>query len=185
MTTSNLIHSLTPLAARGQRAIVLAGALWLALVLLLWPGLASATTYTTSVSGRFTFGIASPLACPPVALLCATGTFTGSLQGSFTNALFYLSPAPTLGVAYYDGKITLITSTGALFCDLDGALNTLSSTGEFGEICVITGGTGVFNQASGHLRLIGISTSTQPPILGEAGKGDYKGIIITPQPLSN
>lgn len=174
---------LPPIVHRWQKAVILSAALCL-MGAALFPQEARADT--KKVTGWFTFDVNPPLNCPSTAILCATGTFNGGIQGSFENIIDYASPAPTPGVVYYSGKITIHTTTGDLSCDLDGAQNSLASTdGEFGEICVLTGGTGVFTQATGHLRLFGLS-ATQPPVLGEVGGGanvnggDYRGKIVTP-----
>ena len=62
---------------------------------------------------------------------------------------------------------------GDLRCDLNGAENAASgSEGEFGEICVITGGTGAFATAKGDLRLIGTSVQS---LLVPSGSGEFRG----------
>ncbi|MGH9156730.1 MAG: hypothetical protein ACRD1K_13045 [Acidimicrobiales bacterium] len=134
---------------------------------------------TINVGGGFTFAADSPLACP-LAVVCATGTFTGNIQGPFTNTITSLVPAPVVGVGFFSGNIVVHTSRGDLRCGLAGALDTLSSDGEFGEICVITGGTHDYYKASGHLRLTGTSPQTQTPVIGTTGSGEYQGKVVAP-----
>ena len=43
---------------------------------------------------------------------------------------------------------------------------------------MITSGTGAYAKATGHLRLIGVSTTSS--LVVPAGGGDYAGTIITP-----
>lgn len=136
----------------------------------------SADAATKLVSGQFTFAAASPLDCPLGSLVCTKGEFTGTLVGSFTNVVTILVASPTVGVSFFSGNLTLHAKGGDLRCGLNGALNALSVDGEFAEICVITGGTGGFRGAKGHLELTGTS-SANPPVLGEEGTGTYTGTI--------
>lgn len=138
----------------------------------------------TSVGGTFTYTMTSPTACG-IAVVCAIGEFHGGIEGTFTNVITSLIPAPVLGVFFYSGAITIHSGGGNLNCGLAGALNFLSKDGEFGEICVINGGTGVFKGATGHLQLTGMS-SAQLLFLGTHGGGDFGGKLIAPNlPPSN
>ncbi|MGH7960508.1 MAG: hypothetical protein ACRERD_01625 [Candidatus Binatia bacterium] len=143
----------------------------------LFPERANATTM--KVKGTFMFEGAALLECPLGTVNCATGTMSGDIQGDLEVAINFFLPSPNpLEVLYFNGQFAIHTASGDLFCTSNGANNiAASSQGEFGEICVITSGTGVYQGASGHLRLFGTSTVV---LNIPTGKGDYKGTIITP-----
>jgi hypothetical protein len=137
---------------------------------------AFATDGTPGTGGTFTYKQALPTACP-LAIICATGTFTGAINGTFTNTITTLLPSAVPGVSYFSGLIAVTTPSGNLNCSLAGALNAFGKDGEFGEICVITGGTGTYTGATGHLRMTGMSSS-QLLILGQTGSGDYQAKLV-------
>ena len=130
------------------------------------------------VSGSFDFAGSLVVGCPIGAVLCTHGTFSGDVNGQFQFSILTLLPSATAGVSYFDGKLVLHTASGDVKCDLNGALNTnTTSQGEFGEICVITGGTGAYSRATGHFRLIGTSNGS---LVSPAGGGVFQGLIKTP-----
>lgn len=130
------------------------------------------------VSGTFTYTTSPPTACG-VAVLCATGAFHGGIEGAFTNTITSLAPSPVVGVDFFSGQITIRTDRGNLACGLAGALDSTSKDGEFGEICVINAGTGVYKDASGHLQLTGM-TPTKVVVVPANGFGQYTGTLIAP-----
>lgn len=136
----------------------------------------AADAATVHVGGQFSFTAATALDCPLGSVLCTKGAFTGNLVGSFTNVVTSLLPSPNVGASFFSGSLTLHTDVGDLRCGLSGALNALSSDGEFAGICVVTGGTGVYRGATGHLELTGTS-SANPPVLGTTGSGTYNRTI--------
>lgn len=140
-------------------------------------GVTNANAGTVHVSGTATYGAALLLNCPVGAVLCTNGALTGSLNGTFAVVITSFIPSPNVGTTFYSGSLTLHTSSGNLRCALSGALNILDADGEFGEICVITGGTGAFQNSTGHLELTGVSTDN-PPVIGEKGSGNYTGTIV-------
>lgn len=135
----------------------------------------------SEVYGRFNYAAQLPGACGLSALVCSTGTFSGSIQGGFTNAVTSLVPSSlvTEMVDFYTGHIVITTDRGQITCDLAGALQD-SGDGEFGEICVVTGGTGSYSGVKGHLELIGDSNTSGLPVLGLKGSGDYRGKLVLP-----
>lgn len=146
------------------------------------PALADASGNSSIVSGEFGYKAQLPIVCGMSApLLCATGTFSGGIQGTFVNEITSLVPSVLVNemVDFYTGSITITTRRGQLKCDLAGALQD-SGDGEFGEICVITGGTGSYSGATGHLQLTGDSNTSGLPILGLSGSGEYRGKIVLP-----
>jgi len=163
-----------------QRAVALSVAMLLAAATvgaLLFPERADAGTM--KVKGTFMFQGAALLECPLGTLNCATGTISGDIDGDLVVAITFFVPSPKpLQVLFFNGEFAIHTANGDLFCTTNGANNiNASSQGEFGEICVIHSGTGVYQGASGHLRLFGTSSVV---LNIPTGKGDYKGTIITP-----
>jgi hypothetical protein len=150
-----------------------------------FPQVAQAGTDGTQISGSFQFAGKLLTGCPLGAVLCTSGSFSGSFQAPFQFSILALLPSPTVGVEYFNGKLVAHATGGDLTCDLNGALDANStSPGEFGEICVITGGTGVYQGATGHFRLNGLSTLS-PILMIPTGSGDYRGSLITKQPVPN
>jgi hypothetical protein len=64
------------------------------------------------LSGNFQFAGKAVLGCPIGALLCTSGTFTGDVSAPFQFSILTLTPSATLGVFYFDGKLTLHTTKG-------------------------------------------------------------------------
>lgn len=158
---------------RRKSALLLAAVLGASVLALNVTGAGAATR---NVGGQFTFGAETLLDCPLGSVLCTKGNFTGNLAGPFTNVITSLLPSPNAGVSFFSGRLTLHSDVGDLRCGLNGAQNALSTDGEFAEICVVTGGTGQYQGATGHLELTGTS-SANPPILGEQGTGTCNGTI--------
>lgn len=136
---------------------------------------------TTQVSGSFDSAEQPPLACGLRAILCATGNFSGGINGSYVTTITSLLPSVYVAqqVFFFTGGVVITTGAGQLRCNLAGAL-AATKDGAFGEICVITGGTGAYAGATGNLRLAGGIASGVLPVLGLAGVGDYSGTIVTP-----
>jgi hypothetical protein len=168
-------------ASRWRRTVSLVAGLSLAGGTALGAGVfaqtARAGTDGSQVSGSFQFAGKLLTRCPLGAVLCTSGSFSGSFQAPFQFSILTILPSATVGVEYFDGQLVAQTPTGDLHCDLNGALDARSnSVGEFGEICVITGGTGVYKSATGHLRLMGVSSLS--PVLGiPTGSGEFRGTI--------
>jgi hypothetical protein len=151
-------------------------------VAMLFSASAGAGTNTNHVSGHFDYVEQLATACGNLAVLCAKGHFSGGIQGSFVNTITSLVPSELVlqQVDFYTGNIVISTLFGQLKCGLAGALQN-AGDGEFGEICVITGGTGVFAGATGYLQLVGGSTVGPNGLpIGLKGGGDYIGTIVTP-----
>ena len=130
-----------------------------------------------TLSGSFNFKGSLVIGCPVGAVLCTHGSFTGGVSGNFQFSILTLIPSATVGVDYYDGKLVLHTLLGDIKCDLNGALNeNPKAEGEFGEICVINGGTGLYKGATGDFRLIGTSSGG---LTAPMGGGVYQGRIVT------
>jgi hypothetical protein len=111
-------------------------------------------------------------------VLCTSGSFSGSFEAPFQFSILTLLPSPTVGVEYFDGKLTAHTPSGDLNCDLNGALNAnTSSEGEFGDICLIIGGTGIYQHATATS---GFGESSLTPLLMiPTGGCQYEGTIKT------
>jgi hypothetical protein len=166
-----------------KKTVAIAVAIFLAGVTALVAARTASATATNNVTGHLTYVVQSPGVngpCGAGSVLCATGQFTGGIQGSFTNTVTSLVPSAVAGAFYYSGSIAIVTNAGNLSCDLAGALSQTSPDGEFGEICEIKSGTGQYNGATGHLQLIGQSDTSGTPLLGLTGSGDYRGRFFTP-----
>lgn len=174
------MHVLTRSTSRVRASLVAAAMAVIALVALMLGPLspsARASSDGSNVSGNFAFSGSVLIGCPTGALLCTRGTITGGVNGSFTLKLLSTLPAPDPGIFYFTGLLAVHTATGNLNCTLDGAENASSSSdGAFGEICVISSGTGTYANAKGDLRMIGTSTSK---LLIPTGAGSYVGTVTT------
>ena len=90
----------------------------------------------------------------------------------FTATRFVPSDMP--GVVLYTGEIVFQTSRGEVRCEDAGAYNSdelESGPGPFASVCTITGGTGHWAGATGHIRTHGTFT------LAEGGNSQYEGLI--------
>ena len=155
----------------------------------------NATILLTAVALPFTMGIghAQPTckpvkghiiseqltgpACTSLVDLCTSGRFIGGINGDFVFIATSLTPLndPLVpGVVHYRGDITISTRHGDIFDKDAGAFNAApGSTGDVGSVSTITGGTGRYAGASGHIHIAGTFTSE------EGGDSDYQGILCT------
>jgi len=111
----------------------------------------------------------------PGALLCTEGRLIGGIQGDYeaTITSFIPSGDPTIpAVQFYIGKSVTHTKNGDLYATDAGAFD--FSNGDFAALLTITGGTGCFEGASGHLYVFGNSDFATG-----ITTGDYKGEIST------
>jgi hypothetical protein len=80
-------------------------------------------------------------------------------------------------VSFFTVTLIVRGSGGNLTCKLNGALNLCGSRqGEFCEICVSSGGAGMYAIATGHRRLYSVSATSQ--LVVPTGTGT--GTIVTP-----
>jgi hypothetical protein len=105
---------------------------------------------------------------------CTTGQASGTINGDFVFTANRTVRSDTDGVVLYTGEIVFQTSRGELRCQDAGAFNSgelESGPGPFGSVCTITGGTGHWAGATGHIRTHGTFN------LAEGGNSQYEGLI--------
>jgi hypothetical protein len=116
------------------------------------------------VSQVLTSGCTSPVG------ICTAGRLEGTVNGDFVFTATSLQPSATPGVLFYTGEIVVTTSRGEVRCQDAGAFQA-SPPGGVVDLCTITGGTGDWAGASGHLRIHGTFT------FAEGGDSHYEGVI--------
>lgn len=129
-----------------------------------------------TVRGSFTSGAAfGGPDCPSPIDLCANATFTGSLRGPATAVATSFAPTAEPGVAMGVADIVIHARRGDLLCRESFVLN-VTPGGDFEEgwICRVTGGTGRYANASGHLEAFGAATR------GGDVHGRYSGTLTFP-----
>ena len=105
---------------------------------------------------------------------CTTGQASGTINGDFTFTATRFVPSDTPDVILYTGEIVFRTSRGEVRCEDAGAYNIdelESGPGPFASLCTITGGTGDWAGATGHIRIQGTVT------LAGGGNSHYEGLI--------
>ena len=105
---------------------------------------------------------------------CTLGRALGTIEGDFVFTAHRFVPSDTPGVVLYTGEIVVLTSRGELRCQDAGAYNSgelESGPGPFASLCTITGGTGDWAGATGHIRIQGTFS------LAEGGNSSYEGLI--------
>jgi hypothetical protein len=119
-------------------------------------------------SQRLVEGCTSPIG------FCTMGQAKGTIKGDYVFTAHRFVESDTPGVVLYTGEIVFQTSQGELRCQDAGAYNSgelESGPGPFGSVCTITGGTGDWAGATGHIRTHGTFS------LAAGGNGDYEGLI--------
>lgn len=138
-----------------------------------WHGRASAAS--DAVSGRFTATAVSGVACTSPVSLCATGTLSQGLKGTFTSTASSsttTADTPTTGVIVVTSDVTISTKSGTIACKDAMALQTTGDDAR-SSVCAITAGTGVYAGASGYLQFAGTGD-------GLSGAGTYTGRVTLP-----
>ena len=106
---------------------------------------------------------------------CTVGRATGTINGDFVFTARAFVPSDTPGVILYTGDIVFTTSHGEVRCQDAGAYNVgelESGPGPFASLCTITGGTGGWAGATGHIRIQGTFS------LVAGGDSRYEGSIL-------
>jgi hypothetical protein len=107
--------------------------------------------------------------------LCATGTFRGAIHGPATAVATSLTPTSQPGIVAGVVDLVIHDRRGDLRCTEIIVVNTTpGSDSEEGWICEITGGTGRWAKASGHIEAYG---SAAP---GQEASGRYAGRLTVP-----
>jgi hypothetical protein len=105
---------------------------------------------------------------------CTAGQARGRINGDFVFTAHRFVESDTAGVVLYTGEIVFQTSRGEVSCQDAGAYNSgelEAGPGPFGSVCTITGGTGDWAGATGHIRTHGTFS------LAEGGNSRYEGLI--------
>ena len=113
----------------------------------------------------FTTGNALAATCKPVTgrisplqgcgFLCFQGTSTGNFSGSFQSMLPALPSLIGPATAVFTATTTLTTRKGNIFSDDAGVITDPFTTPHTAEVLTITGGTGDYAGASGHIFITG------------------------------
>lgn len=107
--------------------------------------------------------------CPSPIDICATATFTGTVHGPATVVITSLEPTSEPGVLVGVGDIVVQDPRGELRCTESIVVNfTPGGDSEEGWICRVTGGTGRFAGASGHIEGYG-ATDRHGDVSGRYG----------------
>lgn len=113
-------------------------------------------------------GCASPIG------FCTAGRASGTINGDFVFTAHRFVPSDTPGVILFTGEIAFQTSRGEVRCQDAGAYDVdelESGPGPFVSMCTISGGTGDWAGATGHIRIQGTFS------LAEGGTSHYEGLI--------
>lgn len=137
-----------------------------------------ASAVSEVVSGKFDTEVVVGGDCDAPAGICATGTTTGNLKGTFTLRVAEIIPTsdtPTTGVILFTGDGTVETKNGTLRCKNSGVLQTRDH-GVLTSLCLVTGeGTGDWVGASGYFQVDGTVD-----LAAAVATGSYKGQIARP-----
>jgi hypothetical protein len=105
---------------------------------------------------------------------CTSGSMSGTINGDFVFTANWFIPSDTPGVIFLTGETVVQTSRGEVRCQDAASYNISeleSGPGPFASLCTITGGTGDWAGATGHIRIHGTFT------LADGGNSHYEGLI--------
>jgi hypothetical protein len=105
---------------------------------------------------------------------CTVGRINGTIHGDFVFTALRSVPSDTPGVVLFTGEIVIQTKRGEVRCQDAGAYNIgelEAGPGPFVSLCTITGGTGDWAGATGHIRIQGTFS------LAEGGNSKYEGLV--------
>lgn len=141
---------------------------YVALGALVAPG-ATADEKVKTVKGTVTDHVVE---CTSPAVLCTAGELKGDIKGELDFAITSLTPVPPDGALAFTAVSTIRTSDGDLHCTDSGSFNSSATgQGEGVHLCIITGGTGRFAEATGYLQ-------EWFNFGGTTGEGRYVGTIV-------
>lgn len=106
--------------------------------------------------------------------VCLAGDVSGRIKGAFSFKAAEIIPTadtPTTGVLVITGDATVETGDGEILCKLTGSLQ-ITGDGPFVSICIVTGGTGAWAEATGYLRTSGAF------VFDAGGTGTYDGKVV-------
>jgi hypothetical protein len=164
-------------STKGRTGVVLTALALLALTVSAFAG-GPASAVSEVVSGKFDTEVVIGPDCDAPRGICATGTTTGNLKGTFTLRVEEVIPTnhtPSTGVLLFTGDGTVETKDGTLHCKNSGALQTRDH-GILTSLCVVTGqGTGDWAGASGYFQVDGTVD-----LAAARATGSYSGHITRP-----
>jgi hypothetical protein len=114
--------------------------------------------------------------CPSPVGICARGTYTGDLSGTFVftgSSLVQTVDTPTTSVVLLTGDNRITTKNGTLNMK-DALVLQTGGDGDFAEVETIIGGEGAWAGVTGDIRAHGTFT----PAAG--GAGEYSGTVCRP-----
>jgi hypothetical protein len=116
--------------------------------------------------------------------ICSTFTATGVIKGEGvvfidTPPVVVLDGKPTYPRAHSEARTVITTAKGELHCS-EGAIFdvTPGSDHAFVDLCLITGGTGIYEGASGYIQEVGTFAFDAPDIEDRFGELDYYGKLV-------
>ena len=136
----------------------------------------AASAAPESVNGFFRVEAATGPDCTSAAGVCLAGDVSGRIKGRFSFAATELIPTtdtPTTGVLVTIGDAVVDTDDGEIACKMTGSLQ-VGGDGPFVSICIVTGGTGKWEGATGYLRTTGTFA------FDAGGTGTYDGKVVVP-----
>ncbi len=164
----------------GRKSMSIAAALFATLVFLNGrsSGQTSPKPEARSVKGHISsVQLTGPECTSPVGL-CTKGRLSGDIKGGFVftaNTLTPTADTPVTGVVHYTGDIVIHTTNGDILIKDAGAFNALpGGTGDVGSVSTITGGTGRWAGAAGHIHISGTFTPA------DGGDSDFEGEVSVP-----
>ena len=156
--------------SRNTRILTAFAALSLAAVAALVLAAGGAFAGATSVKGTVVDHVVTDGPCQ--AILCTRGAYAGKVKGDFDFQITALAPTDVPGVQTFVGSSTIHTRRGDLRCADSGSFNASpASSGEGVHLCVITGGTGAYEGATGYLQ-------ERFHFVGAEGRGEYEGEVM-------
>jgi hypothetical protein len=164
MFTRNTLAKLLVVSASVLLTLVLAG------------GGVLAAAQCKKINGKLTLQSLPSNPCGSAVGVCASGTFSGDLAGTFTFAgsqFITSTDTQTTSVALLTGNNMITTAHGTLMTKDAIVLETVGN-GDFAEVDTIVGGTGEWAGATGSIRAQGVFTAAS------GGEGDYVGDICIP-----
>jgi hypothetical protein len=144
-------------------------------VALLWPSSSNSTPNTVPLHGKM-LNIANFFApaCPSVTGVCSSFTAIGSIQGEGVVEID-TPPNPTgrFPRAISDAHTVITTKKGELHCTETAIFDVQGADHAFVDLCLITGGTGIYDGASGYIQEVGTFD-----FAANRGELDYYGELV-------
>ncbi len=128
-----------------------------------------------AVNGFFKVSSETGAGCDSSVGVCLTGHISGRIKGAFSftaTSVMVTNDTPTTSAIVTTGDAVVATPDGDIECKMTGTLQ-LTGDGPFVSLCIVTGGTGKWASAGGHLRTSGTFT------FAAGGGGTYDGKVVS------